>query len=215
MLERLRNNWQLKILALFFSVMLWIIVVGVEKAEITVKVPVEVFGQGKNLVVDGEVASELDVRLYGPRTLVRGVAERRPVKQVNLTGLGAGEHSFMLGSQDLSLPPWVSVLRISPSEIRLRLVKRFSRQVRVSPVIKGRPADGFELEAVVFDPPMVTVSGLEKDLATLDWIWTDPLSVSGLNRSTDTMVALRPPTGRSVQVVPTTVKATIKIRPTS
>jgi len=67
-LERLRNNWQLKLLALFFSVMLWLIVVGVEKAEITVKVPVEVFGQSPNLVVDGEVAPELDLRLYGPRT---------------------------------------------------------------------------------------------------------------------------------------------------
>ncbi|ADK84137.1 YbbR family protein [Desulfarculus baarsii DSM 2075] len=215
MLERLRNNWQLKLLALFFSVMLWLIVVGVEKAEITVKVPVEVFGQSPNLVVDGEVAPELDLRLYGPRTLVRGVAERRPVKQVNLKGLAAGEHVFRLGVEDISLPPWVSVVRVSPSEIRLKLVERFSRQVRVSPVIKGQPADGFELEAVTFDPPMVTVSGLQKDLAELDWIWSEQISVSGLSQSTEKLVELRRPAGRSVLVSPTTVKAIISIKAAS
>lgn len=213
MLERIAHNWQLKLLALAIAVVMWLIIVGVEKAELTIQIPVEISGVAQGQIVAGEVPAELFVRLYGPRTLIRGVAQRRPVKQINLNGLGPGEHIFRLGIQDLTLPPWVSMTRVDPTEIRIKLEPRSSRAVKVSPVVQGRPARGYEVDEVVFDPPEVKISGEKKALAALDWIWSEPLDVSGRSETFNKNVLLRSPPGSSMIVEPKEVKATILIAP--
>ena len=213
MLERITHNWQLKLLALAIAVIMWLIIVGVEKAELTIQIPVEISGVAQGQVVAGEVPAELSVRLYGPRTLIRGVAQRNPVKQINLGGLGPGDHIFRLGIQDLTLPPWVSVVRVDPAEIRVKLEPRSSRDVKVSPVVQGRPARGYEVDEVVFDPPEVKISGEKRALAALDWIWSEPIDVSGHSETFTRTVNLRSPPGSSMMVEPKEVRATILITP--
>lgn len=105
MLRRLLNNWQLKLLAVAIALALWIFVVGQEKAEITVKVPVEITNIPKQVVVAGDVVPAVNVRLYGPRSLTRRVAEKRLAKNVSLTGMRPGEHSYQVLPEDLDLPP--------------------------------------------------------------------------------------------------------------
>lgn len=213
MLNRMTHNWQLKLLAIAIAVIMWLIIVGVEKAELTIQIPVEISGVAQGMIVAGEVPAELSVRLYGPRTLIRGLAQRNPVKQINMNGLGPGDHIFRLGNQDLTLPPWVTMTRVDPAEIKIKLEPRSSRGVKVSPVVQGRPARGFEVDEVVFDPPEVKISGEQKALAALDWIWSEPLDVSGRNETFTRNVKLRMPTGSSMIVEPKEVQATIRITP--
>lgn len=213
MLKGLTKNWSLKLLSLAIAVALWAFVVGQEKAEITVKVPVEITGMPVDMVLANPVINEVEARLYGPQSLVRQVASRPQVKQLQLTGMGKGEHIFQVLPSDMNLPPAVNVVRISPSRLRVVLAPRVSRKTAVRPVIRGRPAKGFEVGEVTFKPAEVTVSGLEKDLADLDWVWTVPLDVSGANKNIEVKAALRPPTGREIRMKPTEVTALIKIRP--
>lgn len=212
MLERVLENWPFKLLALAIAVALWAFVVGQEKAEITVKVPVEITGLPKDMVLANQVISEVEARLYGPQNLVRQVAARSRVKQLDLAGMGVGDHIFQVLPEDLHLPPAVNVMRISPARLRVTLAPRYSRQAAVRPVIKGSPRKGFEVAEVTFKPPAVKVSGLKQELTDLDWVWTVPLDVSQLTESTALKAALRPPGGRTIRLEPPTVQAMIKIR---
>ncbi|MCF8032163.1 MAG: hypothetical protein K9K66_02845 [Desulfarculaceae bacterium] len=213
MLKFITRNWQLKLISLAIAVFLWALVVGQENAEVTVRMPVVVTGLSADLVVANQVDNEVELRLYGPQSLVRQVATRPQAKQLNLTGMGTGEHIFQVLPEDLSLPPGVEVVRISPARLRLQLAHRYSRKAAVRPVIKGNPAPGFEVNEVEFKPAEVTVSGLKAELTDLDWIWTVPLEVTGLKETTTLKANLRAPDGRAIRLVPNTVQAVIHIRP--
>lgn len=213
MLEFITSNWKLKLISLGIAVALWTFVVGQESAEVTVRMPVVITGLPADMVMANQVANEVELRLYGPQSLVRQAANRPAAKQLNLAGMGTGEHTFQVLPEELNLPPGVEVLRISPARLRVVLDHRFSRKAAVRPVIKGNPEQGFEVAEVSFDPAEVTVSGIKQEITDLDWIWTVPLEVTGLNKTTTLKANLRPPDGRAIRLNPTTVQAEITIRP--
>ncbi len=213
MLKLITQNWKLKLISLGLAVTLWAFVVGQENAEVTVRMPVVMTGLPADMVVANQVASEVELRLYGPQSLVRQVATRPTAKQLNLAGMSNGEHIFQVLPEELNLPPGVEVVRLSPARLRVVLSQRFSRKAAVRPVIKGNPDPGYEVAEVSFEPHEVTVSGIKQEITDLDWIWTVPLEVTGLKETTTMKANLRPPDGRAIRLNPTTVQATITIRP--
>ena len=215
MLEIITKNWSLKLVALVFAMAMWIFVVGQEKTELSVKVPVEISNIPKGSVMTKEAVSEVDVRLYGPRTLIRRVASERLAKVVDLTGAKPGDHVFQVLPEDLKLPYGVRVLRVNPARFTITLGRAAFREVPVRPILNGKPAKGLEVAEVVFNPAKVKITGVEKDLKDLDWIWTLPIDITGLKEDATRRVQLRMPQGRPVRLSASTVQARIKLRPVS
>lgn len=213
MLKLLTQDWKLKLLSLGIAVTLWAFVVGQESAEVTIRLPVVITGLPADMVVANQVATEVELRLYGPQSLVRQAANRPTAKRLDLSGMDTGEHTFQVLPEELNLPPGVEVVRLSPARLRVVLDHRYSRKAVIRPVIKGNPAPGFEVAEVSFKPPEVTVSGIKQEIADLDWIWTVPLEVTGLEETTTLKANLRPPDGRALRLSPNTVQAIITIRP--
>ncbi|MFZ5586048.1 MAG: YbbR-like domain-containing protein [Thermodesulfobacteriota bacterium] len=213
MLELIAKNWSLKLLALAIAVAMWLYVAGQEKSEISVRVPVEITNIPAELLVVDAVVGDVDVRLFGPRSLVRRLAAERLVKPVNLAGLGPGEHVVQVLPEDLKLPPGVTVVRLTPSRFTITLAKRVTREVQVRPVFTNRPADGLEVAEVVFKPEKVAVTGRQEDLGDLDWIWTAPIDLSGRKDNFSLSVRLRLPPGRTVRVNAMEVEAQVRLRP--
>ncbi len=213
MLELLSKNWSLKLLALAIALAMWLFVAGQEKSEISLRVPVEITNIPVDLLVVDDVVGDVDVRLYGPRTLIRRAANERLVKPVNLAGLGPGEHVVQVLPEDLKLPPGLTVLRLSPSRFTITLAKRVTREVQVRPVLTGQPADGLQVAEVSFKPDKVVVSGRQEDLGDLDWIWTAPIDLDQHRDSFQQSVRLRLPPGRTVRVSVMEVEAQVKLRP--
>ena len=209
------QNWSLKVLALVFAVAMWIFVVGQEKGELSVKVPVEIVNIPKDSVLVGDVVGEVDVRLYGPRSLIRRVASERLAKVVDLAGSKEGEQSFQVVPEDLNLPYGVRVIRVSPARFTVILGIRATREVPVRPVLKGKPAEEFEVAEVTFTPAKVSITGVKEDLKDLDWVWTMPIEVTDLNKDASLRVQLRVPPGRTLRMSVSSVQAQVKIRPRS
>jgi YbbR domain-containing protein len=211
--ERITHNWSLKLLALVIATSMWVFVVGQEKSEISVRVPLEITNVPAELLVVDDMLGEADVRLYGPRSLIRRVAAERLVKVVDLSGMGLGEHVFQVLPEDLRLPPGVRVIRISPGSFTLTLARRITRDVQVRPVFRGHPPAGHEVAEVTFKPDKVLVWGRKEDLGDLDWIWTVPIDLTDRQDSFNQNVQLRLPPGRTVRVSHVEVMAQIKIGP--
>ncbi|CAO0821745.1 YbbR-like domain-containing protein [Desulfarculales bacterium] len=178
MLESITHNWSLKLLALVIAVFMWVFVVGQEKSEISVRVPVEITNVPTDLLVVDDSLDEVDVRLYGPHSLIRRVASERLAKVVDLSGMGLGEHIFQVLPEDLRLPPGVRVIRVSPGSFTFTLAQRITRDVQVRPVFRGHPQAGFEVAEITFEPDKVLVWGRKEDLDNLDWIWTVPIDLT-------------------------------------
>lgn len=212
MLQKLTRNWSLKLLSLVLGVGLWLFVVGQEKSEVSLKVPVALTKLPSDMVVVGDVIEDLDLRLYGPKMLLKRAVAEPPVKVLDLEGLGPGVHEFQVQAEDLKLPPGVRVTRVKPTRFTVKLARRRFRLVPVRPVLRGRPAKGLEVGEVLFSPEKVRISGAEEDIRDLDWVWTVPISVQGLEHDTTRVVRLRLPSGRPLRLEPLKVEAMIKLK---
>jgi YbbR domain-containing protein len=206
------KNWRIKLLSLAIAGAMWVFVMGQDKAELTVEVPVELSSIPADMVVVGEVLNKVQARLTGPATLVRRATTERLVKRVDLSGMGPGEHVFQVLPDELELPSGVRALRVSPARFTVTLAVQRSREVPVRPVLRGEPAEGWEVAEVVFTPPKVKISGAASELEAVDWVWTAPLDVAGLKKGGTVAAAVRAPRGRSLQLEPTEVEAEIRLR---
>ena len=207
------RNWSLKLFALALAVSLWANVVGQETAEVGIKLPVQLSNLPQDLVVKGEVPTEVEMRLYGPSSLVARLANEDRHKELNLSGLKEGPHVFGVGAEDLALPGNVRVIRVSPARLNVVLVPRKTKRLPVRPIIKGKPAAGFTMGEVEFEPREVVASGNEDTLKDLDWIWTMPIEVSGLKAGRSQKVPLQLPPDHTLRLSPAEVKAQCAYHP--
>lgn len=207
-----KSRLSLRILSLAIALAMWIFVVGQEKGEIALKVPVELTNVPRQMMLAGDVPSEVEVRVRGPRSLIRTASAKRMVKTIDLAGMPVGDHVFQVEAGELDLPPGVKVVQISPVRIRVPLAKTFRQLLPVRPVLQGAPAEGLEVSEVAFKPDAVTVLGLKEEIDNLDWIWTLPMDITGIKESTKYQTQLRLPSGQ-VRLIPDRVEAVVKVAP--
>ena len=163
---------------------MWIFVVGQERAEISLKMPVEYTKISDRCGGGGRHRGRAGGAGERPaQPGAHGRAAQGMGKVLDLSGMSRrASTSSRWIAEELDLPPGVQVSRISPAQISVNLAKRITRQVPVRPVLKGKPAQGYEVAEITFKPDKVDISGPEDGLAALDWIWTVPIEVERSHR---------------------------------
>lgn len=119
----LTRHWELKLLALAFSVGLWLFVMSSEKTNVILPLPVELEAVPTGLVVTSERPDTVDVQLHGLRFALARVSPDALRVRVSLAGARPGELVVGLGPEQIVVPPGVSVLRITPAVVRVGLAK--------------------------------------------------------------------------------------------
>lgn len=115
------RNWHLKLLSLVLAFLLWSAITGEPPAEVGFTIPLELHNIPAGLIVVGDVPASVQVRLHGPGPLVRRLGSGDIVVALDLAGRARGEHAFTLKPEDVAVPYGVRVIRLSPSQVRLRL----------------------------------------------------------------------------------------------
>jgi len=117
------HHWELKLLALAFSAALWVFVMSSEKTNVTLPLPVELDGVPSGLMVTSERPDTVDVQLHGLRSALLRVAPDALRVRINLAGSRPGEVVVGLAPDQIVVPPGVSVIRITPSVVRVGLAQ--------------------------------------------------------------------------------------------
>lgn len=165
-LELLVRNWPFKLLALLLALGFWLFVVGQERAEVTLRVPLALVDRPAHTVIVGQTARAVDVRLSGTRSLIERLSAKNLTLNLKLTGKAVGPHTFYIKPSNFQLPRGVSVSAISPSSVTIRLDKRVTKRLRVPLTLKNQPPNSFLVGA----PPgfcLVDVAGPQQVLASL------------------------------------------------
>lgn len=115
------RHWELKLLALAFAAALWVFVMSSEKTNVTLPLPVELDGVPSGLMVTSERPDTVDVQLHGLRSALLRVAPDALRVRINLAGSRPGEVVVGLAPDQIIVPPGVSVVRITPSVVRVGL----------------------------------------------------------------------------------------------
>lgn len=201
------ENWGLKILSLAFAVLLWMFVVGENRSEVSLSLPLELTRVPAEMVIVSRVPESIRVRLNGPRSLLAGINPNQLVVRLDLDGIQPGISGFEILPSRLNLPRGVEVTYISPSVITLEADVKTRKVVPVRPRLRGTPAEGFEVAGVRADPPEVEVEGAERAVRQLREVPTELVDVTGLDGSVTRPVdlafpdpSLRAVTRRTVRV---------------
>ncbi len=207
------RNIGIKLLSLAFALMLWFFVVGEEKAEITVSLPVELVNISSNLVVANDVPSYINVRVYGPRSLIRAIATQGISKVIDLKDAPAGDIVIHMTPDTIPLPAGIRVLRITPQNIKISLDRTMRKRIKVTPVLTGMPNKFFEIKDVKAEPQDVLLLGPEKELSKLEEIKTIPIDIDGFTSSVEKTVVFDLNSLHVSPIEPGSVKVFIEITP--
>ena len=184
------KNWMLKALSLFFALFLWYFVVGEDKVDMNVTIPVEIVNLPRDLVISNQFKKQLEVTVSGQRSLIRGMADQHISRTIDLSKSDPGTIVIQNNPDSISLPRGLSILRVQPPTLTLLLDRLIKKQLPINPVLTGNVGKGFMLDSVTVDPPDLEISGPQSILAHEENLKTSPVDITGLVESTDKQVSL-------------------------
>jgi YbbR domain-containing protein len=179
----LKKNKGLKILALLLAIAAWLAVGSEERTETTLQMALELTNIPKHLMVINEIPSQIEVRVQGPRTVIRELTTEKLHKQIDLSSAKPGTRMEPLTPAGLNFPRGVIVTRIRPNALSIELDQALVRRVEVQPVLKGSPAPGFEIGEVTITPKEALVRGPQQETTHLKHINTIPIDIDKLSSS--------------------------------
>jgi hypothetical protein len=189
------NNLGLKLLSIFLAVLLWAVVLGEQKVEVSIDLPFEL-PIPAGLVVVNEPPEALEVQLRGPRTLVRSVVPREVVLGRLTAALEEGENLIPIRRELVRVPRGIEVVDVTPRRLRIVLEPLEEREAEVVPRLEGLPANGQVVLRATASPARIKLEGPPSELKRLSRVRTQPVSVQGQNGTITARVMVEPLGGR-------------------
>ncbi|NLZ39505.1 MAG: hypothetical protein GX893_07870 [Firmicutes bacterium] len=172
MLDRLKNNFVLKLAAFFMAIIFWAFVTGdaVRDSlpnEITMtysNIPLAWLNLGAEVAI-AEIPEQVEVVLRGRSNVLNSMTPQNVQAFVDLRNLGVGRHSI---TPQVEVPAGVTVLSIEPQQVVVELEEIQSLQIPVVLDVMGTPAAGFVMGEVKINPSSVFVRGAKSALQTIE-----------------------------------------------
>lgn len=174
------NNWGLKLISLIFAILLWYFVVGEDKVDTTIYIPVEIVNLPKELVISNQFKKQLEATVSGPRGLINGINRQRVTRTINLAKATPGTIVIRNEPETIQFPRGVTISRIQPSHITLLIDELVEKELPVQARTTGDPASGHELAGVIFDPPLIKISGPKAIVGREKLLTAKPIDINGL-----------------------------------
>ena len=121
------HNMGLKLLALLTSFLIWATYTSEPFVEVGFTAPLEYLNIPSEFDLSGDVPTHAKVYVRGRSAVVRRLSPADLAIKVNLAGMQAGETLVHVTSANLEIPFGLEFVRISPSELRVRLAERQAR----------------------------------------------------------------------------------------
>ena len=158
----------------------WGLYAGREFSLISVKAPIYYRDIPVDLQLKKASAEEVEVQVSGRRGLVSSLDPQQVRAFLSVGRVDAGEHEFVLKSENIVLPPGLEVERIRPSSITVDMERILEKAVPVKADLVGPPPGGFEVDAVRVKPDTVKIRGPATIIGEVDGIQTRPIDLRAL-----------------------------------
>ncbi len=122
--EWVLHNWGLKLLALAISFLLWTTYTAEPISEVGYALPLEFINVPRDLEISGDPPTQVQARVRGRSALLRRLSRADLGITVDLSGHKPGEALIPLTPDLVAAPYGATVVRVSPSEVRVLLVPR-------------------------------------------------------------------------------------------
>jgi hypothetical protein len=202
------SNLGLKTLALIIAIGLW--VAGHRDTERAIEVPLEFRNIPSDLMVMDNRVDYVVLRVMGPRTSVSTLDADKLKLSLDLDGAKSGLLSYPLAPGDFNVPRGITVARITPPVIHLRLEPVAKRTLPVAVRLSGKPLVGYRIARTTVNPENVTVQGPAEEVRRLATVETVPVDVEESRAGIKRKVRLSND-GKPLSIAPDQVEVVISI----
>jgi len=153
------------------------------------------------LEIDDPVVNLSEVEVRGPESLVERIDHAAALISIPASGIDVNEAVDLTLVDVEGQPVGAGRVEVDPETVSVQVdVRAVETQTTVAVRIdlEGTPAPGFALEALGVTPTAVTIVGLPEDLAEIQAILTEPISIDGASSDQTFEVALELPDGISL-----------------
>jgi hypothetical protein len=209
----LKAAWHLKMLAVATSMLLWFLVVGPQRSELGISVPLQYTNLPTDMEITGKWMERIDVRVRGSET---GLANLNPgsVKAVvNLSNVLTGPNFFRITSKNIQVPPGITISEIRPSDLQLNIDAASIKKMSVVPTVVGALP---EKTKIVVSPSEVQLRAVQADLKKVTSVTTEPVNIDELRVKGKTFapVVVKPDGVKIDSVDPIQVSVTLEAEQT-
>ncbi len=184
------KNWMLKLISFFFALFLWYFVVGEDKVDMSLSVPVEIVNLPADLTISNQFKRDLEITVTGPRGLMRNLSQQHISRPVDLSKAKPGPQIIKNTADSIPLPRGVRLMRVRPTDIILQLDKQIEKDIPIQSATTGTPPPGYYLGGIILEPASIRVNGPQGVVALENSISTEPIDLSRLTASSSITVAL-------------------------
>lgn len=176
------DDWLMKLVALVITLALWL---GVTGLQASISRPLNNVALNpllaKDLEITNEFVQEVDLEITGDKRKIDQINPRDLVVTYDITDLQAGEREVHLTSQDINiaLPSGVTVTKIVPEKIILKIETVEQAEIPVRAETKDDPIEGYEVYNIKIIPEKVLVRGPKSFVESLNFVSTDEMDLSG------------------------------------
>jgi YbbR domain-containing protein len=204
-------NFGLKILAVAIGLFLWTVSRGVSNVERSFDIPLTIHGLSEELVVVGQTAEAVNVRVSGSMVALRNLEADKFEYALDVSGAKPGRADYEVDVTRFDFPRGSKLVSRSPAEISLNFERRATRPVRVRADVEGRPAQGYRIERVEIVPPRVRITGARSEVLRLSEVVTEMIDVTGATGTLEREVRVSPGVGHVWADDPRTVTVRVRI----
>lgn len=188
MKERLKNNLGLKLLALLFAFLLWLLVINIDKpmeTKVFQNIPVvvehgEIVTQQKKTYRIMDNTQSVSVKVYATRSVLSKISNEDIVATADMKEL-------FLESQ---IPIKIEIkgadyesAQAEPRNLQVKIEDNSSKSIPITPVSVGTVRDGYVLGEMNVEPKKVTINGPESVVDRVNKAVAE-VNISGLSEDT-------------------------------
>lgn len=188
--QKWAKDWGFKALSLLFAVLMWYFVVGEDKVDMTVYVPIEITNLPQDLIIANQFKKQLEVAVSGPRGLVRTIGNQRITRSIDLTDAKPGTQIFQNKPENIKFPRGIVIQRIQPANLTLTIDHLLERELPINAVVTGEPAVGFRVVTISAKPSSLSLKAPAEALKVTDFLSTKPVDISGATGNVSKQVGL-------------------------
>ncbi len=168
----MKIRWQTAILSLVLAVFTWYLVTGREKVESWIPVPLEMVGTQEGLIIHEGLVNQIEVRVRGPRELVRSLKEQKLGYPLDVSELKVGNNAVELDPSLLDISEAYEIMELKPALLMLAVDRVMEKRVsvRLDWQGEGELHQDYQLEEVKITPAFVQLVGPQSVLVGIEQV---------------------------------------------
>lgn len=178
----LTKNIVLKVASLIMAVILWFFVILSGRSGLMIDIPVMYVNTPPELEVT-DFPRTVSINIEGQDRLLKNLKENDISAVVDLRDAKTGRNFYTLTPENIKMPKTLEVINIDPQTISLTVEKQYRKMVSVQPAIEGRPEQGFVIFDIKVEPETLLLEGPRTIVSKISNVKTEPIDITGLNRS--------------------------------